>query len=201
MWDTQDCWQLTRAFLGRPHPEPLTLLNLPWNNFLMWHAAWHKTHSHLSLWMPPLYYKDTFSERISSYHKKKRQEERQGSATRAEKLKTNEQVSPRQLLKGMTTSTLCLFRLRWSVSPPERDPEGDHIYGISQTQRPAPRALFGAIIGTRGAEHCILRQQIMFCYAEECVISKNSCENQGRLCQMISDRFLWKTVKTIWTRH
>ncbi len=104
MWDTQDCWQLTRAFLGRPHPEPLTLLNLPWNHFLMWHAAWHKTHSHLSLWMPPLCYKDTFSERISGFHKKKRQTE-QGSATRAEKLKTKEQVSPLQLLKGMTTST------------------------------------------------------------------------------------------------
>lgn len=100
--ETQDCWQLTRAFLGRPHPEPL--LNLPWNNSLMWHAVWHKTHSHLSLWMPQLYYKDTFSERISSFHKKKKQTE-QGSATRAEKLKTAEQVSPLQLLKGMTTST------------------------------------------------------------------------------------------------
>lgn len=51
-----------------------------------------------------LYYKDTFSERIRSFHKKKRPTE-QGSATRAEKLKTNEQVSPLQLLKGMTTST------------------------------------------------------------------------------------------------
>lgn len=102
MWDTQECWQLTRAFLGSPLPEPLMLLNLPWNNSLMWHAAWHKTHSGLLLWMPPLYYKDTFSERISSFHKKKRQTE-QGSAT-LEKLKTNKQVSHLQLLKGMTTS-------------------------------------------------------------------------------------------------
>lgn len=68
---------------------PYTPLNLPWNNSLMWHAAWHKTHSHLWQWRPPLYYKDTSSERISSFHtkKKKKRQTEQGSATRGEKLK------------------------------------------------------------------------------------------------------------------
>lgn len=152
----------------------------------MWHAAWQKTHSHLWQRVPPLYYKDTFSERISSFHKKRRERE-QGSATRAEKLKANEQVSPLQLLKGMTTSTqrqprVCLRSI--NLFNPKSVAQGE------TTLRAILRAPLGAIIDTCRAEHCILRQEIMFCYAEECIISKNSCESQSKQCQMISDRFL-----------
>lgn len=87
---------------------PYTPLNLPWNNSLMWHAAWHKTHSHLWQWMPPLYYKDTSSERISSFHREKKKKKRRGRQSRGQRLvarnwKRNEQVSPFQLLSGMTT--------------------------------------------------------------------------------------------------
>ncbi|KAA8593296.1 hypothetical protein FQN60_009412 [Etheostoma spectabile] len=62
---------------------------------------------------------DTFSEKISSSNKKKRKKE-QGSVTRAEKQKTNEQVSPLQLLKGMTTPTQSQSITFASLPPPQK---------------------------------------------------------------------------------
>lgn len=88
------------------NPRPLTSPNLWWNNSLMWHAAWHKTHSHPWCWMAPLYCKDNLSERISSLRRRKRGDRRsRGQRLALRNRKSDEQVSPSLLLRGMTTLT------------------------------------------------------------------------------------------------
>lgn len=82
---------------------------------------------------------------------------------------TDELASP---LKGMTTSAQKHPRVCLGSHNLERDPPGGHLTDT----KPVLTAPFGAIIGTNTAELCILRQQIMFCSDEECVISKGSCE-------------------------
>lgn len=172
------CWQLTRAFLGSPLPEPLTVLNLPWNNSLMWHAAWHKAQSHLFSCESLHSFTQTPSQRDLAASTKKGETERAGGQRLARRSwKPTSRCYPYSSWRDewiKTEAPLCLFRLCRSVWPQERNPVGKRSQGDSWTQRPVHKPEFGAINGTH-----ILRLQIPFCYSVRCVISTSSCEKQG----------------------